>query len=267
MIIFLRELKHYSKSFLIWVVIITMFSMGKMSEFTAFTDGVSSAGEALKQFSGSVVAMMGMDKVDLTNVLGYFSSRVFSMVMLLGCMYSIMLAAIILAKEEDDKTIEFLLSKPVIRNTIVTSKVLCVIFYTALFNIILFVATLLTFQSLGAGGTYEVGTLILLYLGSFIANIAFAMVGFFLSTFITNAKTIYPLTIAIVLGEYMLTMLTNANTKVEVIKYINIFSYVDSNDIVNNNSLNVGYVVVLVVIIAILTLLTYWRFNKKDIAA
>lgn len=267
MLVFKKEVKHYAKSFLIWVVIIAMFSMGKMTEFSSFIEGINSKEDALKQFSGSVVTMMGMDKIDLTNVLGYFSSRVFSMIMLLGCVYSIMLAAIILAKEEDDKTIEFLLSKPIFRSTIVTSKVMCVVFYTAIFNIVMFLSCLGTFQSMDQAGTYEVGTLALLFVGSFIANIAFAMIGFFLSTFITSAKTIYPLAIAIALGEYLLTMVTNVSSNLGAIKYINIFSYVDSAEIVNTNSLNVGHVVVLGVLIVILTALTYFRFNKKDIVA
>lgn len=267
MVVFRRELKNYYKSFLIWVAVIAMFGMGKMSEFTTFVEGVHSKEEALAQFSSTIVTAMGMDKVDITNVLGYFSARVFSMIMLLGCVYAIMLAAIMLAKEEDDKTIEFLLSKPIVRSTIVTSKLLCVTFYLALFNIIMFLATVGTFQGLDADGTYKVGTLAMLYVGSFIANMTFALLGVFISTFISSAKTIYPLSIGIVLGEYMLTMLTNSSEKAEAIKYINIFSYVDSAEVVNKNGLDAGHVVVLLVITAVFTVLTYVRYNTKDIAA
>lgn len=63
----------------------------------------------------------------MTEVMGYYGSKSYSLLLLIGGIFSIMLFSSIFVKEKDERTIEFLLSKPITRNQMITEKLLAVL--------------------------------------------------------------------------------------------------------------------------------------------
>jgi ABC-2 type transport system permease protein len=95
--------------------------------------------------------------------------------LLCGSIFAMLLASGILSKEESDKTIEFLLSKPVTRNNIINQKLLSTTFYILLFNIIPCITTFLTFEAIEKQefSRYE---MLLLFIAAFLVQLTFAAV-------------------------------------------------------------------------------------------
>ena len=58
----------------------------------------------------------------------------------MATIHAAMLGATIIAKEERDKTSEFLFAKPVLRSTIITAKLLAAFVNIVVFNLITFIS-------------------------------------------------------------------------------------------------------------------------------
>ena len=267
MVLFKNEMRRHLLAFLIWSVVLPFMSLMRMAEFPEFVRKYQSADQALGEFSSTEIDMFGLDGVDLTSITGYFGARVFSVVVLLCAFYVIMLAATILSKEEDYKTIEFLAVKPLSRTEITVSKIGVVVLYALLLNVALFFASwamCAVFQQKG----YSLKALVLMALGSFLVHLMFAAVGFLLSVFVTTARVIYPVTIGIVLGAYFVQMMANSNGKAKPLTWLSFFTYPNIGKASAGGQLiDIPHLVVALLVITAGFMLAVFSYRQKDITA
>ena len=134
-----RELKINLKSFLIWVSIllgmyILIFAIYPhlMNENTK-----ESLNQMMQSMPQEILSTFNMDIVGIESAYGWFKTEGYTFLTLIGGLYASILGTTILLKEENDKTIEFLATKPVSRNQIVTAKVLCGVLYIVAITIII----------------------------------------------------------------------------------------------------------------------------------
>lgn len=264
MIIFIREWKRNLKALIIWTISIGLFVFLIMSVYQSFADSQSNLQELLKNYPEGFLAAFGIDRMDISNVLGFYGMEGYLMITLFGGIYAMLLSSNILAKEENEKTIEYLLAKPVTRTNILNSKIGLTIFNLFLFNILNSIATFIAFEMYKMDD-YDKGTFLLLMVGPFLLHLTFASIGLLMSVFVTKAKTIYSTSIGFVLVTYFISVLANLSDKLEFFKYFSPFKYVDAADIVTTGSLNVTYLLIMTFIIIIGISLTYVLYTKKDI--
>jgi len=120
-----------------------------MSMFPSIAKGSDKITQLLDAYPKELLSAFDMDKLDFGDVFGYYSVEGYLFITLFGSIYTILLASGILSKEQGDKTIEFLLSKPITRKEIVTSKLLTFLTNIVILNLLLtlsllFSATVLT---------------------------------------------------------------------------------------------------------------------------
>ena len=170
----------------------------------------------------------------------------------------------IISKEEDDKTIEFLLAKPVSREKIVTSKALSVLSYILFFNVSLFIAD---FSMLEAFKTneFDIKIFILLSIGAFLVHLTFAALGLFISVFITKARTLMSVSLGVVIGTYFLGLVSSLSDRLDILKYISPFEYVNAIEIITNTKIDYKYIIIMVSIICVSVIGTYFFYHRKDI--
>ncbi|HEX3030413.1 MAG TPA: ABC transporter permease subunit [Clostridia bacterium] len=264
MILFLRELKRNRKYFIIWTSIMTalMLYMGLL--FPTMADQTKNMTEMIKQMPEILRNMMNLDLMDFTNVVKYYASEPYVFLLLLGGVFSMILAAGILSKEESDKTIEFLYAKPVTRNYIVTYKLLSTLLYIILFNVILGVVTIAIFEAVKKHD-FSISLMVTLMMGALLLQLVFAAVGFVASVFVVKAKSILPLSIGVVIGTYILNTIAGLSDKTDWLKYLTPFKYVDAVDIVKTGRINGGYLVIMTVVIVVSIILSYVFYNRKNI--
>ena len=133
--IFLHELKAYRKSMLIWAcsmaavaaLFILMFS-GISTDIDAFKAVLESLPETVKKLLSIYV--------DSISTLEGFYSFVFIYIILCGAIQAMNLGTSIVSKEIREKTADFLLTKPVSRERILTSKLLAALASLVITNII-----------------------------------------------------------------------------------------------------------------------------------
>lgn len=265
--IFLWELKRNRKAFIIWTIISILMIASQMAVFPSFVKDADSQAALVSKYPAALVEAFGIEKVDMTNILEYFSVKIFPIIAMLGSIYIMLLGTGILSKEQNEKTIEFLLSKPITRNMIITSKQMCVLAYTALYNLILFLSSFGMIEAYKNGKDYDVSGLILIYVSLFLLNLTFASIGFLISIFVIKLKSNYSISIGVVLGSYFISVIASSSKEIDALKYLSFFKYSDAPNIINSGSIEPIYLGLYAAFIIVPMILSYVFFNKKRITA
>jgi len=263
MTLFLRELSRNLKSFIIWISILVISNIGLMMMYPMIAEQAGEYNELMKKFPKEMLKGLSMDKLNFTEILDYFA-YVFLYIVLFGCVYAMILAASIISKEENEKTIEFLMAKPITRNTIITAKTLCVLFYITVFNVVFIAADYLAFEMLKKSN-YDINIFLLMHLGFFLIMITFAAVGLLVSVFIVKAKSIYPVVFGVVLGAFFVNIASAISDKLEKLKYLTPFKYINPSDIVSSGRIEGVYCIIMAGVVLVSVTLTYVFYNRKDI--
>ncbi|PGT82342.1 ABC transporter permease subunit [Bacillus sp. AFS040349] len=262
--IYQRELKKNLKSLIIWGFALSGIILMTLSIYPQFTQDQETMKELLNAYPDSFKQAFGMDRLDYGSLLGFYGVQVHFMTTLFGSIFAVMLASNIVAKEENEKTIEFLLSKPITRMQIMTEKWLAVMTNIALLNIIIMVISLIGFQF--AEEDPSMKTFILLVLATFLLHITFAAISFLLSTTMKKARTITSVSLGFVFLSYFLSVVSGITENLEGLKYFSFFKYIDAADIIANQSIKLLFLCIMITIATIMIVLSYVAYHRKDIA-
>ncbi len=264
MVIFLRELARNRKAFITWTASLVAANVLMLAFFPYMDLKMGALDEMLKGMPKGMLSALGLENMDLSRILPYFS-YVFQYILLFCGIYAMQFGAGILSREEDEKTIEFLLAKPVKRNGVVSSKVLCLLFYIVLFNLIFIVADYLTIEAV-TSQEYSMEAFLLLHLGLLLLQLFFASVGLLISVFIIKSSTILPLSIGVVLGTYFISIAAGVSEKLDFLKYITPFKYVNPADVIKESSIEPVYLIIICTVTVFSVAGAYLFYNRKDIA-
>ncbi|WP_088071908.1 signal peptidase I, partial [Gottfriedia luciferensis] len=117
--IFMREMRTYRKSIIFWCIGIIFLVGTGMAKYKA-TASNGQITELFHQMPKSLQAIMGSGALDLSKASGYFGILVLYL-FLMATIHAAMIGSNIIAKEERDKTAEFLFVKPISR--IITHRI------------------------------------------------------------------------------------------------------------------------------------------------
>ena len=118
--IYFRELKANFKSLLIYIGISLFFLVVGFSKFSAYAENPELL-EVLDAMPAAMLEAFNMNAFNLTTVVGFFGVM-FAFVGLILGIAAVMWGSDIISKEERDKTVEFALTLPVKRSTLIAAK-------------------------------------------------------------------------------------------------------------------------------------------------
>src|SRR3954465_709234 len=121
--IFLKEMKYYRKSLVFWRMGVFLMGASGMMKYESLSSSGQPMNEMLAGMPKSLLAVLGIGEFDLSTATGYYG-LLFIYLLLMATIHAAMLGATIIAKEERDKTTEFLFVKPVSRTKVITAKLL-----------------------------------------------------------------------------------------------------------------------------------------------
>ena len=107
-------------------------------------------------------------------------------------------------------------------------------------------------------------TMLIFCLAYYILQLQIGLICFGLSAFLKNNGI--GLGIGVGLGFYMINILANITEDLNFLKFITPFSYTDSATIINENSFELKYLIVGVLLAAVGVVLAFVKYTKKDIA-
>ncbi len=259
--IFVHELKRGRTALIVWSAILS-FMLGVC--ILIYPEMSSQMNELSDMFAdmGSFSAAFGMDQLNFGEFIGYFGVECGNTLGLGGSFFAAIIGVSALAKEEKDKTAEFLLTQPVSRTRIVAEKLLAVVVQILLLNIVVFAVTLGTTQLVGV--TFEYKPLVLMLLAYFILQVEIAAITFGISAFIKNSGFAIGLGVSVLF--YFLNIVANLSEKSEFLKYITPFAFADSADIIANEAIDAVYLSIGIAIAVLSIAAAFIKYSKKDIS-
>lgn len=260
--VFLRELKANRKSLIIWCISVIFLVVGSMAKYAGLAESGELVNEMMDKLPEAMKAMWGLANFNLTEIKGYYSV-LFLYFILMATIHASMLGSTIISKEERDKTVEFLLTKPATRNKIVTSKLLAALVNIIIFNLTTLIFSIIIVSQYNKGESIS-GDIATLMLAMFILQLLFLAIGTALGALTKKAKTATSSATAILLTTFIISMYIDMNSKVEGMKYITPFKYFQAKDLIYGDGFNMGFVALSFALIIGLILVTYKSYTRRD---
>lgn len=262
--LYLRELNRNKKGLIIWSLIIVGLVVMVMAIYPSIAEESEIYEKMLESMPKAFSAMLGLNELSMSDIFGFHAVEGFLMVTLMGSIYAMILASGILSKEEGDKTVEFLLSKPISRREVITSKLLCYLTNVLILNIVVSVVLFISFKAVSQE-SFDMKTFILICLAPLFLHLVFSAIGFLISVFITKSKKVLPVSLGVVLLTYFFGLFSELSDKIEFLKYLSPFKYFEAKDIILNNEIDLKNIIFMIVVNVICIGLAYTIYERKDI--
>ena len=241
---------------LIFMGLVTMYS----ASFPAFKDSID---EIMGTIEGSSFEFFrGFEYMN--TYAGFVAVEAYELfwILILGILVGFVAASLI-SREVEGKTIDLLMSNPVSRRQLVLQKYLGIIPFILFVNI----ATMLTVMGITVviGEELNFGYLAFTHAGSIIYFLTIASIGMLVSVIIDEKMKASIYTIAIVVGMFLFDSISRLIPDYESLGYLSLTHYYVPTDILINGNVDVGGLVVLIVITLLCLFASLIYFDYRNI--
>lgn len=257
-----REIKVNIKTFIIFLLILVIMLSTVCLIYPSIMDSKIDVDSMMKMFPKSMLEAFNMDIISIKSVFGWLATEGYIFITLLGGAYFAILGGTIILKEQSEHTIDYLYSKPISKNKIITNKLFCGIIYLIIFNIVVGLTTLI---GLKFNDDFNLNKWLLLTIAPLVLELFFFSLSFFISIFFKKTNKGISVSIGTVFIMYLLNLLGTLSDKLDLLKYLSIFNYMDSRQIVLDTKIEMYGLIISIVSCIILIILSYVFYNKKEL--
>lgn len=259
--VFLRELKDNLKALIIWSVCMFLTVLSGMGKYTAYSSGGNS--EVFDKMPHTMKALLGFGSFDVTSMSGFFA-LLFVYMALIAAIHAVLLGGGIIAKEERDKTTEFLMVKPVKRSAIITSKLLAALFNVIIINLVTLASSIAMVGVYNKGKDIS-GVIVMLFLSMFIIQLIFLALGAMLSSIMKNPKASGSFAVSILMISYIISKVTDLTDSLNALNIFSPFKYFSYERILKGEGLSLRISLLSLVLITAFSVSTYFYYLKRDL--
>ncbi len=260
--IFLHELRTYRKSTIIWSISLLAIIVMFFSLFPTFTKDVVDFKKILEGYPEVIKKAIGISIDSFTNLLSFYSF-LFSYVLLCGAIQAMILGTSIISREARDKTADFLLTKPVTREKIITAKLMAVLTSLIITNIVYLTAAYFMAEIV-KNEPYSLKIFFMISITLFFVQILFASIGVIFSVIAKKIKSVVSVSLGTVFTFFFISMFGSIIGN-EVSKYLTPFKYFDTAYIIKNSSYETSFLIFGIILTISLITASYIIYSKKDI--
>jgi ABC-2 type transport system permease protein len=262
--IFLHELRAYSKSTIIWTVSLIIMVVLFLSIFPTFAKDAEEYQKLLEGYPEAVRKAIGLELNTVFTILGFYSYS-FLYISLCGAIQAMNLGTSIISKETREKTADFLLTKPVTRSNIMTSKLLAALTSLMVTNFVFIIASNLMASQVSTEA-YSSKGLFLISFSLFLIQLIFLALGLIISVLARKIKSVLTVSLSTVFTFFIISMLSSASGD-GAKRYLSPFEYFDTAYIIEHSRYETSFLAVGMVIIVVAVMASYYVYTKKDIHA
>lgn len=241
---------------LLWPLCIYSFFKGLENDIGAFRVFIKNLPDVMKKafniYLDSISTLVG------------FYSMVFSFVVLCGAIQAMNLGTAIISKEVREKTADFLLTKPVSRSTILTSKLLAAFSSLIITNVIYLLLTITA--AAAVVGDFNLKLFLMISVTLLFIQIIFMALGVIVSVIAGKIRSVISISLSTVFGFYIIGTLGSVVGE-ENVRYISPFRYFDTAYIIKNSAYEISFVIIGAIFVIAATAGSYLIYLKKDIHA
>lgn len=260
--IFRREMKSYRKSLLFWCIGIVLLLVSGMNKYEATAAG-GELNQVIADMPESLQAMMGAGAFDLSKASGYYGVLMLYLFFAVT-IHAVTLGASMIAKEEQDRTAEFLFTKPLTRDAVITAKITAALLQILILNLVTWASSVMI-VSMYNNGEQVNDDIAVLMIGMLFLQIIFLLVGTALASVSKRVKQAASISSGILLAAFILSIAIDLNERLEGLKYFTPFKYFEAKDMMYGGGFDLIYVLLSVLLIGVLLVITYTAFRKRDL--
>lgn len=261
--IFTRELRANRKSTIIWSFAVIAMVAGGMGKYAGLSGSPASLTEFMDALPASLLNLMGLGDLDITTAMGFYGV-LFLYIAIMLAIHAAILGANIIAKEEIEKTTEFLMVKPVSRKKVLTQKLLAGLLFITILNLVSFASSWTMVEYFNKGVSIT-GDMLILTFGLFILQLIFMSMGSLMATIKKHSKNVGSFVTGVLLISFFLSMIINMNDKLEILKFLTPFKYFEATAIIGGNGFEPVFYLLSFIIIVFCMLGTYHFYQKRDL--
>lgn len=261
--IFLHELKAYRKSTIIWACSMAALAAMFIFIFSSAAGELESVKKVMESMPEAFRKVLSI-YVDSISTLEGFYSFVFVYVVLCGAIQAMNLGTSVLSKELSEKTADFLLTKPVNRERILTSKLLAVLASLLITNILYLLITVsVTFT---VKSEFSMKVFLMISATLFFVQLMFMALGVIVSVLAGKIKSVISISLTTVFGFFIIGALGSIIGD-EAARYLSPFKYFDTAYIIKNATYETTFIIIEIVFVIAAITVSYQVYGKKDIHA
>jgi len=259
-----RELKSNLKGTIITGISAALYIAFSFSIYSVMKENIPKITEFYQFMPQSFRLAFNMDLNQWDNVMGFYVTYfVYYVPIIAGC-YSIILGMKVISKEEHFKTAEFLLSHPLSRSQIISSKLIALIIHVLGINFFTFLTAFVSCVIVSEW-EFSIRALAVLHTYGFLICGFFGIVGFFITVIMKRAKAVIGLGIGIVLGTYFFDMMLRISDKVKFLLYFTPYKYMDLQAFAKDYGFETWRLLFFFGVSGLLIMLSFLFYRRKDI--
>ena len=260
----MHELRRYRKSLVIWTMSLVLLAIVFLSIYPSLIQGgdLSLLQEIMNSFDEAYKQLFSLDDNVFTSLVGFYGFLL-TFVLLIGAIQATNLGLSLLSQEDRNKTADFLLSKPVTRSDVITSKLMAGITVLVITNAI-FIPTMITITNNAFEEKIASDVLLLATLSLFFVQMFFLSLGLMLSVSFRKIKSVVSVSLPTVFGFYLIGILDGVIDE-QTIRYLSPFKYFKISYINEYSMYEGSYLLVGIIVMLIAIVLTYKIYTRKDI--
>lgn len=261
--IFLREMRRSIKALLLWCFGIAALLAAGMGKYA----GMHTAADALNAYwailPAPMRALFGIGSFDLSTALGFYGVM-FAFLLLTAGVHASMLGAGALVREEQERTAEFLLVKPVSRSRVMAAKYLAAWVQTVILNLVTWAVSALALAPYYPDGAHA-ASLIRLIGGLMLFQWVFLAVGAAMGAVIRKPERAAAAASGVLMSAFLLTMLAGLDEALDFLNLISPFGLFSARHTLTGNGLPGWSWAYTVLVCGGATALAFRIYPRKDI--
>lgn len=261
--IYLREMKAHRAALIWWSLGMAALISSGMAKYATYQTAGQSITEVFATLPKAVLVVFGMQGFDLTKASGFFGV-LFLYIAVMAAIHATLLGASIVAKEERDRTSEFLFTKPVSRSSALTSKLLAGLTNVVIFNIATWVSSAFFVDYFSQGESVG-NEVTLLMVGLLFLQLIFFSLGTLVAGVVRRPKAAPSIATSIMFLMFLTAYLVNMSENLDFLKYLTPFKYFDALELLTEAQLDPLYVGLSVLLIGLCVFGTYRFFGARDL--
>ncbi len=263
--IFWKELKLTRKGLSAWVAIMLVTAAFGAMEYPMVSENIEIILQGIGAMPEIVIIMFGVPMdMPVDSPLWYYVTMYFWYA-LIAFTHAAFVGAIIIAKEERDKTAEYIFTKPYKRSTIITAKILVGVVNVFIMTLATWLFNVIALAPL-IGGHSLMGVIAITTLGMFLTQLVFLAIGLFCSALFKKHRIALISAILVVLASYFIAVIIEYGGNIDYLNFLSPFRYFHAQAVINDG-ISLLYLLIAAVIASVSIYFTYTLYNKRDLLA
>lgn len=261
--LYLKEIRDNKKSLMFWSLGVFMFLITGMSKYQGYINSGVSVSELFTELPVGIGSIFGLEQLNLESAIGFYVIIALYVAILLG-VHAVLLGSNIFAKEETEKTAEFLFSKPISRSQIFTTKLSAALTLSVILNIITLILSIIIVNVFNNGPSITSDILFLAPAVLFI-QLFFLYIGILFASTMKKPKKAGMISAGILMSTFILAAFLDVIDKYKFLNIFTPFKYFDVKTIHTTNSYNIAYLLIAIILVNISIYFSKKVYTSRDL--